>query len=111
MVCMNGTLTYGQCYKGDQKQQDPPTEQGDPDSGITKTLPIQRSSDPNEIIGTRGYDALGDTMQWVAATASLPYINYIINYLELSTAAAQKVEIYHLYYSIMNYNESYEKIN
>ena len=51
--------------------------------------------DPNEIIGTKGYDALGDTLQWVAATASLPYTIYFENDPELATAAAQKVEIRH----------------
>ena len=51
--------------------------------------------DPNEIIGTKGYDALGDTLQWVAATASLPYTIYFENDPDLATAAAQKVEIRH----------------
>lgn len=86
---------YGQCYKGDQKQQDPPKEQRDPGSGTTATLPIQRSSDPNEIIGTVGYDALGDTMQWVAASASLPYTIYFENDPNFATAAAQRVEVRH----------------
>lgn len=52
-------------------------------------------SDPNEIIGTRGYDNLGGTLQWVAATASLPYTIYFENDPELATAAAQKVEVRH----------------
>lgn len=56
-------------------------------------------SDPNEIIGTKGYDALGDTLQWVAATASLPYTIYFENDPELATAAAQKVEIRHALHS------------
>lgn len=55
----------------------------------------QAGSDPNEIIGTKGYDVLGDTLQWVAAMASLPYTIYFENDPELATAAAQKVEIRH----------------
>ena len=55
---------------------------------------VYNPSDPNEIIGTKGYDALGDTLQWVAATASLPYTIYFENDPELATAAAQKVVIH-----------------
>ncbi|MBO7083676.1 MAG: T9SS type A sorting domain-containing protein [Bacteroidales bacterium] len=56
---------------------------------------VYNPSDPNEIIGTKGYDALGDTLQWVAATTSLPYTIYFENDPELATAAAQKVEVRH----------------
>ena len=58
-------------------------------------IPVFTPLDPNEIIGTRGYDALGDTLQWVAATASLPYTIYFENDPELATAAAHKVEVRH----------------
>lgn len=58
---------------------------------ITVSAPV----DPNEIIGTVGYDALGDTMQWVSATASLPYTIYFENDPDFATAAAQRVEVRH----------------
>lgn len=65
----------------------------DPNTVAEGNTSVYVPSDPNEIIGTRGYDNLGDTMQWVAATASLPYTIYFENDPELATAAAQKVEI------------------
>jgi len=76
--------------KGDVVGSNPETE--------SKTS-VYNPSDPNEIIGTKGYDALGDTLQWVAATASLPYTIYFENDPELATAAAQKVEIRHALHS------------
>ena len=68
-----------------------------PDDGPSDEtdIPVFTPLDPNEIIGTKGYDALGDTLQWVAATASLPYTIYFENDPELATAAAQKVEVRH----------------
>ena len=56
-------------------------------------ISVEESRDPNEIIGTEGYDALGDTLQWVAATTMLPYTIYFENNPDLATAAAQKVVI------------------
>ncbi len=67
----------------------------DPKWCVLKEIPSQNAGDPNEIIGTKGYDAMGDTLQWVAATASLPYTIYFENDPELATAAAQKVEVRH----------------
>lgn len=67
----------------------------DNQSICTSETSVYNPSDPNEIIGTRGYDTLGDTLQWVAATASLPYTIYFENDPELATAAAQKVEVRH----------------
>ena len=83
------------CNKGDQKPIDsiPLTPEDRPSDSLD--IPVQVPMDPNEIIGTKGYDALGDTLQWVAATASLPYTIYFENDPELATAAAQKVEIRH----------------
>lgn len=83
------------CNQGDQKPIDslPPEPEEWPIDSLD--VPVQDPSDPNEIIGTKGYDALGDTLQWVAATASLPYTIYFENDPELATAAAQKVEIRH----------------
>ena len=57
------------------------------------SIPVSAPMDPNEIVGTKGYDALGDTVQWVAATQSLPYTIYFENDPDMATAAAQKVEI------------------
>lgn len=73
----------------------PPDSPGETDSNSSAEAEStnEGSKDPNEIIGTKGYDALGDTLQWVAATASLPYTIYFENDPELATASAQKVEI------------------
>ena len=83
------------CGQGYQNSNEtiPPIQDSYP-SGSTD-IPVEVPIDPNEIIGTRGYDALGNTMQWVAATASLPYTIYFENDPELATAAAQKVEVRH----------------
>lgn len=90
---------FGQCYKGDQKENKPILEGVDSNSSADKDITLEVPVDPNEIIGTKGYDALGDTLQWVAATASLPYTIYFENDPELATAAAQKVEIRHALHS------------
>jgi hypothetical protein len=83
------------CNQGDQKPNipDPPVMDSIPadSTDVTVSAPV----DPNEIIGTVGYDALGDTMQWVAATASLPYTIYFENDPDFATAAAQRVEVRH----------------
>lgn len=67
----------------------------DPIPGDSIGIPVSAPSDPNEIIGTKGYDALGDTLQWVAATSSLPYTIYFENDPNFATAAAQRVEVRH----------------
>lgn len=81
------------CGRGKQEEMPPKGEARDSNSSADKEIPNQNAGDPNEIIGTRGYDALGDTLQWVAATTSLPYTIYFENDPELATAAAQKVEV------------------
>ena len=84
---------YSPCGGGeDNPPQVPPGEPDGPHGGGGGN--VYNPVDPNEIIGTKGYDALGDTLQWVAATASLPYTIYFENDPELATAAAQKVEIH-----------------
>lgn len=87
------------CGGGDQKPIDsiPPEPEEWPVDSLD--VPVQDPIDPNEIIGTKGYDTLGDTLQWVAVTASLPYTIYFENDPELATAAAQKVEIRHALHS------------
>lgn len=92
---------------GYSQSNDSPCSQGNeqpkiPDPPVMDSLPsdstdvdVNAPVDPNEIIGTRGYDALGDTMQWVAATASLPYTIYFENDPNFATAAAQRVEVRH----------------
>ena len=92
--CQSGKREVG-CQQGQQNEMPPKREDRDPNSSADKEIPNQNAGDPNEIIGTKGYDALGDTLQWVAATASLPYTIYFENDPELATAAAQKVEIRH----------------
>ena len=83
------------CNKGPQEPPVKEPPQRDPNPSGEGGSDNEVGGDPNEIIGTRGYDALGDTMQWVAATASLPYTIYFENDPELATAAAQKVEVRH----------------
>ena len=96
-----GNCPWGNNYPGnDPSGNNPsnfprPPHYPDPEPADTTDVDVQDPSDPNEIIGTKGYDALGDTLQWVAATASLPYTIYFENDPELATAAAQKVEIRH----------------
>ena len=81
------------CGQGpqDPPQEPPGTEDSNPSADAESDN--NQAEDPNEIIGTSGYDALGDTLQWVAATAFLPYTIYFENDPELATASAQKVEI------------------
>lgn len=83
------------CGQGYQDTIQSKKDEVDPKWCVLKEVPNQNAGDPNEIIGTRGYDALGDTLQWVAATTSLPYTIYFENDSELATAAAQKVEVRH----------------
>ena len=83
------------CRQGQQEEMSPEDETIDPTPSAEGETQVYTPCDPNEIIGTKGYDALGDTLQWVAATASLPYTIYFENDPELATAAAQKVEIRH----------------
>ncbi len=83
------------CGKGEQQPIETIPTKPDPRPSDSTDIPVEEPVDPNEIIGTRGYDALGDTLQWVAATASLPYTIYFENDPELATAAAQKVEVRH----------------
>ncbi len=80
---------------GQGQQELPPDSRGETDSNSSAEAEStnEGSKDPNEIIGTKGYDALGDTLQWVTAKAFLPYTIYFENDPELATAAAQKVEI------------------
>jgi len=92
VYCQNngGKVT---CEQGPQKPPQEPSEEEDSNSSADAESSNEASGDPNEIIGTKGYDALGDTLQWVAATALLPYTIYFENDPELATAPAQKVEI------------------
>lgn len=83
------------CNKGPQEPPVKEPPQRDPNPSGEGGSDNEVGGDPNEIIGTRGYDALGDTLQWVAATASLPYTIYFENDPELATAAAQKVVVRH----------------
>jgi hypothetical protein len=84
---------YSPCGGGEENPPQVPPEEQDNDPQVNDSIPNKTPEDPNEIIGTSGYDALGDTLQWVAATAFLPYTIYFENDPELATAAAQKVEI------------------
>ena len=90
------------CRNGSLEEQMEPTEAEYSDSSADAKSFKDASGDPSEIIDTKGYDALGNAQQWRTTTASLPYTIYFENDPELATAAAQKVEIRHAYYSIMN---------
>lgn len=83
------------CNQGDQDPGKVPPPVHDSIPSDSTHIPVQAPLDPNEIIGTVGYDALGDTMQWVSATASLPYTIYFENDPDFATAAAQRVEVRH----------------
>ena len=89
---VQGYAQYSPCEGGDDKIH---SDTIPPSDDLTDSLDIHVYDpfDPNEIIGTKGYDTLGDTLQWVAATTMLPYTIYFENDAELATAAAQKVEI------------------
>lgn len=60
--------------------------------------------DPNEIVGTSGYDAVNSELlkQWVSSTQSLPYTIYFENDPEVATAAAQRVEVRHQIHALGN---------
>ena len=68
---------YSPCGGGDVTPIQVPLEGQDSNPSAEGNTSVYNPSDPNEIIGTKGYDALGDTLQWVAATASLPYTNIL----------------------------------
>ena len=95
MALVNGFGQDVNCNQGPQGPIEPPPGQRDPNPGGSGQIQSYAPKDPNEIIGTVGYDALGDTMQWVAATASLPYTIYFENDPNFATAAAQRVEVRH----------------
>ena len=83
------------CNQGDQDENKPPKETPDEHPSGSADIPVLSSRDPNEIKGTKGYDALGDTLQWVAATEKLPYTIYFENDPVLATAAAHRVTVRH----------------
>ena len=93
-LAIQGYAQYSPCGGGNDKlPTDSIPKSPDKHPSDSTDVPVYEPQDPNEIIGTKGYDALGDTLQWVAATASLPYTIYFENDPELATAAAQKVEV------------------
>jgi hypothetical protein len=61
------------CNGGGQIPMDtiPPTL--DPNPTDSTIVPVYVLKGLYKTIGTMGYDDLGNTLQWVAATASLPY--------------------------------------
>ena len=92
----NSTLTQQPmvlCNQGKQTTDDPYKPQLDWSPSDEADISVFAPQDPNEIIGTVGYDAPGDSLQWVSVAASLPYTIYFENDPSFATAAAQKVEI------------------
>lgn len=96
VISLCGLSMFGQsCNQGDQNKPKQPEGETSTTPERTAGISVFGSSDPNEIIGTKGYDAPGDTLQWVAATATLPYTIYFENDPDFATAAAQRVEVRH----------------
>jgi len=85
------------CNQGDQDPSQPGNpELQDPVGG--DSIPVAIPLDPNEIVGTRGYD----TAQWVSINENLPYTVYFENDPDFATAAAQRVEIRHKFHGNAN---------
>ncbi len=101
-MAQRARFNWVKCYQGNQVidaifellQDDTPIANED--------VSVYAPQDPNEIIGTVGYDAPGNTLQWVSASQSLPYTIYFENDPEMATAAAQRVEVRHQFHSLGN---------
>lgn len=90
------TNVYSQnCGNGDQNKNKPPKDNQDEHPSGGADIDVAAPLDPNEIKGTKGYDALGDTLQWVSAVGDLPYTIYFENDPVFATAAAQRVSVRH----------------
>lgn len=83
------------CNQGDQNKNKPPKDNQDEHPSGSADIPVLASRDPNEIKGTKGYDAVGDTLQWVSINEVLPYTIYFENDPMLATAAAHRVTVRH----------------
>ncbi len=97
--------TFAQnCNQGDQELDDDLPQALDSLPSADADIPVYTPVDPNEIIGPKGYDApnSGDTMQWVSVSQSLPYTIYFENDPDMATAAAQRVEVRHLFHPLGN---------
>jgi len=77
------------CCRGCGEQDPPPPPQQDTIPTDSTGIPSWTSSDPNEIIGTEGYDSL----HWVSVNQMLAYTVYFENDPVFATASAQRVEI------------------
>ena len=83
------------CPLGPQDEMPPIKETPDEHPSGSADIPVLASRDPNEIKGTKGYDAVGDTLQWVSINEVLPYTIYFENDPMLATAAAHRVTVRH----------------
>ena len=92
------------CFQGNQDQNNNLFDQQDDDPVANGDIGVYTPVDPNEIVGTTGYDLpnADSLMQWVSATQRLPYTIYFENDPEFATAAAQKVEIRHKFHDKAN---------
>lgn len=81
------------CKQGNDKLMDIIPLTRDPYPTNSTHISVELSMDSNEIIGTRGYDALGDSLQWVSVTTMMPYTIYFKKDAELAMASANKVTI------------------
>ena len=86
-------FNWVKCYQGYQEREAERQRYLDSLAAAGINLDVFTPFDPNEIVGSTGYDAPGDTLQWVSVTASLPYTIYFENDPDFATATAQKVEI------------------
>lgn len=107
LLSINGYCQSVTCIQG--KQQQPEAFHGTPqpsnEPGANNICSVFMPADPNEIIGTIGYDAPNsvDTFQWVSKSEYLPYTIYFENDPDFATAAAQRVEIRHKLHPRANY--------
>ena len=69
------------CYQGYQEREAEKQRILDSLKAAGIDIEVLLASDPNEIIGTTGYDDPNstDTLRWVSATQSLPYTIYFEN--------------------------------
>lgn len=95
LIPLTGLCDIPPCAKGKQEENKPPKETPDEHPSGSADITVAAPSDPNEIIGTKGYDALGDTLQWVSAIGDLPYTIFFENDPIFATAAAQRVSVRH----------------
>jgi uncharacterized protein (TIGR02145 family) len=82
-------LSFAQCSPGGGNQDKPAPIEQPPSHEDGVEVPSLNSCEPNEIVGTEGYDSL----HWVSVNQVLAYTVYFENDPVIATAAAQWVEV------------------